>query len=266
MNDHSSENQPEPLALTRKKALQQKRKDILSLTPEAMLDRILSEDNPLPLVHSFPEEDLYFILHEIGLEDSLPVLALASAKQMDFVLDREIWRKDRMDVHALARWMNHMMEADAHRFTRWLMDEKTDLLEIFLHQAVEVRQREHDEDPSDFGDDFMTLDSVLYYRIHGVLKTAFEQDSVPGEDSEQVMPHQKWPLKTMKNIRKSWWNPPGSFPRKRKKTLTGGEMSGFLKKASLRRKKPWRFMPRFPLTNSTGSGNRPGRPAKHRIP
>jgi hypothetical protein len=68
------------------------------------------------------------------------------------------------------------------------MDEKTDILEVFLNQAVEVRLREHDEDPSDFGDDFTTVDSVLYYRIPEVFKKALEQDPAPGEDSAQMLP------------------------------------------------------------------------------
>jgi len=185
MNDNPSENSSDRLTLMRKGDLKEKRKEVFSLPHQEALDKILSIQNPLPLVHSFPEEDLYFLLHEIGVEDSLPILALASSKQLEYILDREIWNKDRMDLNALAQWMDFMLEADSHRFTNWLMYEKEELLEYFLHHSIEVRLREHDEDPSDFGNAFSTFDDVLYYRIlDGDPKTP-EPDSTEGEDSDE---------------------------------------------------------------------------------
>ena len=36
-------------------------------------------------------EDFYFLIHEIGIEDSLPLLSLASNRQMEYLLDLEVW-------------------------------------------------------------------------------------------------------------------------------------------------------------------------------
>ena len=57
--------------------LQEKRQQILALSPQEALDRILQDPQQLPLIHSFPEQDLYFLIHDIGPEDALPLLALA---------------------------------------------------------------------------------------------------------------------------------------------------------------------------------------------
>ena len=65
-------------ALELRKQLQEKRQQILALAPREALDRILQDPQQLPLVHSFPEQDLYFLIHDIGPEDALPLLALAS--------------------------------------------------------------------------------------------------------------------------------------------------------------------------------------------
>jgi hypothetical protein len=160
--ENNTPNLPE---IERFKALGRERAEILSLPPEKAVDRILEQPQPTALVHSFPEEDLYFLIHDIGVEDALPLLALASQRQLDFILDLEIWEKDRINFKTATRWFSLMMAADPKRFVEWLAREKTELLEFYLFRNLEIRIREHDEDPSDFGDDFNTFDNVYYYRF-----------------------------------------------------------------------------------------------------
>ncbi len=89
---------PDQLALDRRKQLQEKLQQILALSPPEALDRILQDPQQLPLVHSLPEQDFYFLMHDIGPEDALPLLALASEKQWDHIVDLEAWQKDRIDI------------------------------------------------------------------------------------------------------------------------------------------------------------------------
>ncbi len=158
-------NLPDPSIRERTEALQAKRSEILSLPPERALERILSDSQPAALVHSFPESDLYFLVHDIGPEDALPLLALASDKQWDHLVDIESWAKDRIEVNHLTRWMNLLMEADPKRFIRWFLQERLAFGEFYLFHTIEVRIREHDQDPSDFGEGFFTLDQVYYMRL-----------------------------------------------------------------------------------------------------
>ena len=92
---------PDKLAIERRKQLQEKRQQILALPPGKALDRILQDPQPLPLVHSFPEQDLYFLIHDIGPQDALPLLALASEKQWDHIVDLEAWQKDQIDIKSV---------------------------------------------------------------------------------------------------------------------------------------------------------------------
>jgi hypothetical protein len=163
--------------IARSAALRKERLDISSLPPQDALNRILDYHQPVALVHSLPEEDLYFLIHDIGPEDALPLLSLASARQLDFILDREIWRKDRMDNQALTYWFDLMMQADSKRFVTWLIREKIDLLEFYLHRNIEMKAREHDQERSDFTEDFFTFDNVLYIRII---------EEAPDSESQQI--------------------------------------------------------------------------------
>ncbi len=144
--------------------LYRERSALLSLPPEQALKRILEAPQPAALLHSFSEEDFYFLVQEIGPEDALELLSLASDRQWDFLLDMESWTRERFDSPALTRWIDLLMKADPQRLTRWILEAKTDFFEFYLFKNLELRIREHDEDPSAFGEGFMTLDDLLYFR------------------------------------------------------------------------------------------------------
>ncbi len=147
------------------KNLNKQRKEILSLPAEKALDRILDSPQPAAIVHSFPEEDFYFLINDIGIEDSLQLLSLASDKQWEYILDIEVWEKDRISIHNVTKWLDLFIKADSQRFVRWFLNKKTEFVEFYLFKNIEVKIREHDQDPSIFGDDFFTLDDVFYIRF-----------------------------------------------------------------------------------------------------
>ncbi|MFW5937169.1 MAG: DUF6178 family protein, partial [Desulfosalsimonas sp.] len=79
---------------------------ILQLSPEKALDEILDHAQPAALVHSMAEEDFFFLVNEIGPEDALELLSLASNRQWEYILDLETWNRDRINTGALTHWMN----------------------------------------------------------------------------------------------------------------------------------------------------------------
>ena len=124
---------PKKKILTKIKALSKERRELISLSPDKALERILGASEPIPLVHSFAEEDLYYLVNDIGPEDSLPLLSKASDKQLDYILDMEVWDRDRIDLRAVTRWMNLLLQADARRSISWLLREKTEFVEYYLN-------------------------------------------------------------------------------------------------------------------------------------
>ena len=148
--------------LERVQHLQEKRRQIMELPPDKALDQILKDRQPAALVHSFPEQDFYLMVNEIGPQDSLPLLSLATNKQWEHIVDLETWQNDHIDLNSVTRWMNLLMEADAQRFISWILKDQLEFIEFYLFKNLEVRIREHDQDPTEFGNDFFTLDDVYY--------------------------------------------------------------------------------------------------------
>lgn len=153
------------LTLKRAAGLHSQRKEILALPPEKALDRIFEAKHPAALIHSFPEEDFYFLVNDIGIHDAFEILALASDKQWEYILDIDLWEKDRIDINSVTRWLDILFQAAPVRFVRWALEKKTDLIEYYLYKNVKVAIREHDEEPSALGKDLVTIDDVFYIRI-----------------------------------------------------------------------------------------------------
>ncbi|MBL0715898.1 MAG: hypothetical protein JJV98_19605, partial [Desulfosarcina sp.] len=159
-----------------RRELARRRSECLELAPEDAMAQILEHPQPAALVHSFPEEDFHLLLQEIGPDDARPLIALASSRQLEYVLDQQVWERDRIDLKSLSLWLARFVQSEPARMVRWLTTEKPDLVEFYLFKSIEVRMRVHDQDPGDFGDGFFSLDNVFYVRIRD-----FPTAEPPGE-------------------------------------------------------------------------------------
>ena len=140
-------------------------KDLLRLPGKKALELILESPRPVTLVQSLAEEDLFWLVQEIGPEDALPILSLASNDQWQYLLDLELWTKDRLGIDSVNRWVGLLLKADPERFLIWGLREHIDLIELHLFKHIEVKIRKEDESPSDFGEGYFSFDGLFYIRI-----------------------------------------------------------------------------------------------------
>jgi hypothetical protein len=141
-------------------------KDLLRVPGKKALEMILESPTPVTLVQSMAEEDLFWLVQEIGPEDALPILSLASNDQWQYLLDLELWTKDRLEIDSVNRWLGLLLKADAERLLIWSLREHIALIELHLSNHIEVRIREEDESPSDFEEGYFSPDGVFYIRIN----------------------------------------------------------------------------------------------------
>ena len=157
------------------------RAEVLAKPSEKALDAVLEAPFPTALIQSFPDQDLHFLMHHIGEDDFLPILSRATSSQWEYLLDVEVWHRDQLNPVAMTRMMALLYKADPQRLLRWGIMEKLDFVEYYLFRHLEIRVREHDEDPSDFGDGFETLDSVIYFRF----PLGLERDALSSEMEDE---------------------------------------------------------------------------------
>ncbi len=164
------------------KAVQQ---EILSSDSEKALDLILDAPSPASLIQSFPDQDLYYLMHKIGSDDFIPILSLAKSEQWEYILDVDVWDNDRLDIESMTKAFDLLFQADPQRLLRWVITEKPDFFEFYLFKQMEIIVREHDEIPPEDFDDYITLDDKFYFRFPNKPKLEDDEMAKPG-DSESA--------------------------------------------------------------------------------
>jgi hypothetical protein len=138
--------------------------DIHALSPGDALNRVLGHPNPLHLIQSLPEGDLFWLVKKIGGDDCIPILRLASEKQWQYLLDLELWDFDRFDLKQSYNWLRMLEKADPHRLVPWLLLEEQALLYLFLSHNIRIEIADED-DFLESEDGVMTLDGVFHIKV-----------------------------------------------------------------------------------------------------
>ena len=172
------------------------RHDILVSDSEKALDMILEAPSPATLIQSFPDQDLYYLLHKIGPYDFIPVLSLATSDQWEYILDVEVWNDDRLDLEYMTKTFDLLFQADPHRLLRWVIKEKPDFFEFYLFKNMDVYVREHDDLPPEDFDDYTTLDDKFYFRFPDKPKIS-DDDQVQAGNTEAAWELIEKMLKTL---------------------------------------------------------------------
>lgn len=161
------------------------RSDILKSDGQAALSKILDAPAPASLIQSFPEQDIYYLMHKIGPYDAIPILSLASSDQWEYILDIDAWNDDRLDIATMTQVFDLLFQADPQRLLRWTITQKPDFLEFYMFKQMEIVIREHDDPPPSDHDDYMTLDDKFYFR--------FPEKPAPGDTDELPVPQDHQP-------------------------------------------------------------------------
>jgi len=139
-------------------------KEVYPLSGQMVLDRILSEDNPRELIHGLPQEDFFWLVKKAGDNDCLTLLEMASLDQWQYLLDMELWRKDRLNPDKAFQWLERLKQADPGKLARWLFVEGEAFAYFYFFKSIQVVIKEEDEvfNPDE---DFITFDGVFYFRV-----------------------------------------------------------------------------------------------------
>ncbi|MBT6338835.1 MAG: hypothetical protein HOJ48_06015 [Desulfobacula sp.] len=191
-----TENTNYKLANIQKKELKLRglRHEILICESEKALDMILESPSPATLVQSFPDQDLYYLMHKIGPYDFIPILAMAKSEQWEYILDVETWDNDRLDLDYMTKTFDLLFQADPKRLLRWVIKKKPDLFEFYLFKNMEIVVREHDELPPEDFDDYITIDDKFYFR--------FPKKTGDTGDRDEELPEQRNNLEAWELIEK----------------------------------------------------------------
>lgn len=136
-----------------------------ALSSTLALKRVLDNENPKELVQGMSPADFFWLVKKVGGEDCLPLLELASQDQWQYLLDLELWRKDRIELEQTTLWMRRLQEADHSQLAEWLMGEGESFCQYLFSQSIEVVVSSSKDDTYDLPEGFFTLDGMLHVRV-----------------------------------------------------------------------------------------------------
>ena len=70
-----------------------------------MQDFINLSPNAQAVIRGLPPEELYQMIKETGIGESLPVLAMMSQNQLQYIFDLEWWKRDRFVPECALEWI-----------------------------------------------------------------------------------------------------------------------------------------------------------------
>ncbi len=139
-------------------------RDLRSLSGRETINLVLEQDRPRELVRRLSPEDFFWLVKKAGDEDCLPLLELASDEQWQYLLDLEIWKRDRLSLDRNIQWITRLLEADPKRLARWMFSHGESMAFFLVFKEVQVKVRQED-DPAEAGNGFFTSDGVFYVRV-----------------------------------------------------------------------------------------------------
>lgn len=134
------------------------------LTSSQIMNRIMRDDQAQAMVPQLPSEDFFWLIKKLGDQDCLPILRLASEEQWQYVLDLELWQRDRLDLDQASEWIKRLQEADPARMVHWLFQKGEALAYYYLFQKVEVVITYSKEEVTDLPEGFFSSDGIFHIR------------------------------------------------------------------------------------------------------
>jgi len=129
------------------------------------LDLILASRESEALTRALPAPEFWITVKQVGEEDSLQLLSMASPDQVQHILDLECWHKDNLDALGFAFWIMIMNQAGPEVVMKWFGRADEEFLISALSRFFRVYRTDPDNEGAEPWRDFdniWTLDNVYY--------------------------------------------------------------------------------------------------------
>ncbi len=118
--------------------LEQKINIFRKLSPEARQDFLENLSEPNELVRQISEEEIYFTIKVLGVDEADALLSLTTSRQLMYILDIEVWNKDEINPDASMYWLNKIINIGEKKILQFLKTSDPELIIIMLSKLITV--------------------------------------------------------------------------------------------------------------------------------
>jgi hypothetical protein len=110
----------------------------MNLPAKRRLKLIVDRPDAQSVAAALDANDFFHTVQEIGADDSLPLLALASLEQINHLFDIEWWRKDTVEPAKALTWIERLRRASGSKLLEWLCKADFELLVCLFKRWITV--------------------------------------------------------------------------------------------------------------------------------
>jgi hypothetical protein len=143
----------------------QKRLEIFTgLSAEAREELVRVVANPGEIIRKIAPEEMYLTIKEAGEQNAPALISLTTGRQLIYVLDIELWKKDMFNAEAAARWLEVLAESGEEKILQFIQVADPELVLSAIKPFVKVALRNPDQDLLEQQDSLpqFTLDDTFY--------------------------------------------------------------------------------------------------------
>lgn len=135
---------------------------------EALGKTIQAAENPAEIIQALAPSDYFQLIKTMDEGLGMMLLEAGSPDQWQYVLDLELWNRDRLDLPKVSRWLHRLALAAPQQLVQWLIVEGEGLVQYYLSRLIEVAVIEDPQEAQDLPEGFFSLDGQFYLRIKDV--------------------------------------------------------------------------------------------------
>ncbi len=121
-------------------------RELMHLPAKRRLEVIVERSDAEAVVAAMDAADFFFTLQEIGPDDSLPLLTLATREQVDHLFDLEWWKKDEIEPAKALSWLDRLSRASDPKLLEWIYHADFELLISIFKKWITVEVAPEDID------------------------------------------------------------------------------------------------------------------------
>ncbi len=121
-------------------------RELMGLPAKRRLELILERPDAQSVTAALDANDFFHTIQEIGPDDSLPLLALASLEQVNHLFDIEWWRRDTLEPAKALAWIERLSRAGGTALLEWLSNADFELLVSLFKQWISLDTAPEDID------------------------------------------------------------------------------------------------------------------------
>lgn len=152
-------------------SVEEQARTILGLDPHLQQQLLMLSEKAVEVTQSLPVEEAYNLIQEVGKEDSLLILSMASADQLQYMFDVEWWQGDKFQPKQALDWMVLLDQCQDPEILEWFLSEDFEQKVMLLQAFIKVFKKD------EMTDSYEGVEGLEYFTPDGVYDIFFKVDN-----------------------------------------------------------------------------------------